>query len=239
MNTIKEIKSELEKEVGARINPNTLYIWIRKIESEQDIQPTYKLTQKNDYLYKYYEDENAQKIKDTIIKEHFAPNAEQIELKEIEKEKLYTTTDMKEMLKEKGITYDNCASRIKLVEDSLKIKPQIKMVYGVKRKVYTQQQMEKIIDRIKKGYRANKHKPDSKKTDPQEINEHTEEDYSKAITILDDIINENKKLKENNETLLHELRIIKTKNKELAEEVEELKKQKDTGLIQRLLKLRG
>lgn len=239
MNTIKEIKSELEKEVGARINPNTLYIWIRKIESEQDIIPTYKLTQKNDYSYKYYEDETAQKIKDTIIKEHFTPKVEQIELKEIEKERLYTTTDMVEILKEKGITYDNYHSRIKLVEDSLRIKPQIKMVYGVNRKVYTQLQMEKIIDRIEKGYRANKNKPYSKKIDPQEINEHTEEDYSKAITILDDIINENKKLKENNETLLHELRIIKTKNKELAEEVEELKKQKDSGLIQRLLKLRG
>lgn len=233
MNTIKEIKSELEKENGVRISQDTLYAWIRKIEKEQDIKPIYK-TSKNDYLYKYYEDETAKQIKDIITKEHFPQEPIQLGIKTI------TTKGIVKELKKAGVKYSYYSSysaRISQVRKELGIEPI--MTNRHRLQVYYKEDGEKIIEEM--IHINNKTRIDNYEQTELETTtgNNEQEDYSKAITILDDIINENKKLKENNETLLHELRITKTKNKELAEEVEELKKQKDSGLIQRLLKLRG
>lgn len=234
MNTIREIKNEIEKENGVEININTLYTWIRDIELKYNIKPTFKPTQKNEYLYKYYASEDAQKIKDIIEREYLTQ-------KDIvtNTPKTITTKEIVRELKKAGVQYKNYSTysaRISQVRKELGIEPIRINRYRVQ--VFYKEDGEKIIEEM--IHINNKCRIDKYEQTELEIStDNRQEDYSKAITILDDIINENKKLKENNETLLHELRIIKTKNKELAEEVEELKKQKDTGLIQRLLKLRG
>lgn len=234
MNTIREIKNEIEKENGVEININTLYTWIRDIELKYNIKPTFKPTQKNEYLYKYYASEDAQKIKDIIEREYLTQ-------KDIvtNTPKTITTKEIVRELKKAGVQYKNyCtySAKISQVRKELGIEPIRINRYRVQ--VFYKEDGEKIIEEM--IHINNKSRIDKYEQTELEIStDNRQEDYSKAITILDDIINENKKLKENNETLLHELRIIKTKNKELAEEVEELKKQKDTGLIQRLLKLRG